>query len=374
MKNSLFVAFLLLCCVTLISCQNDNNSEQEILWLRHQGADMPVWVRGNFDSDVIVLVLHGGAGGHAGAYISDFVDTLETDYMVAYWDQRHAGSSGGAFAKEEFSTENALDIMTLDMKLVVDMLKTHHGQEKQIFALGHSWGVQLGTQYLLNYHDQPQLQGWIASNGPHSSTEEYSARLNYIRRWASEIEEKGLPLEIEVVLYDLTLNSPEAVLQWVNDNDPVSDWDQVLISWDIARQIERKYVYDEYVSPTSDSPDSSLKRGELYAYGPYSRTAQLFNSFLTGTRINNANKEQSVQEFYDLTPEMDRITLPTALLWGRFDYISGVESAEAYRDAISTPQENIALHLYDAAHSPMLEQNSAFTRDVKAFIEKHRQQ
>jgi pimeloyl-ACP methyl ester carboxylesterase len=369
-------ALLAVLILPLFSCgQKDEGFTEEMLWLRHQGAEMPIWVRGNPDSDVIVLTVHGGAGGNSGVYISSFADTLERDYQVAYWDQRHAGSSYGAFGKDEFSTDNALALMALDMKLAIDLLHLHYGKDKKIFAFGHSWGVQLGTKYLIDHGDKNQLTGWIANNGPHSATEEYSARGKFIERWATEMDEKGLPLSVsmEYLDIDVSLNSPREMAQWARDNDPVLTWDQALISWDVGAKIQRDYVYPTYVEPTLDPGNAGPSSINLYlTSGPYSTSASLFNGIRTGSLINNALKEQSIQEFYDLTPHMGSITLPTALLWGRFDQISGPESAEAYRDAISTPPEHITLKLYDAAHSPSHEQTTAFSEDITAFIEAHR--
>ena len=58
---------MLLLAMASISCGEVlEGTEQEVLFLRHKGADMNVWVRGNIDSKVIILVVHGGAGGSGG--------------------------------------------------------------------------------------------------------------------------------------------------------------------------------------------------------------------------------------------------------------------------------------------------------------------
>jgi hypothetical protein len=52
--------------------ENDLTKSGEMLFLKHKGASMPVLVRGNFDSDVIVIIVHGGAGGSSSGHIEDF--------------------------------------------------------------------------------------------------------------------------------------------------------------------------------------------------------------------------------------------------------------------------------------------------------------
>src|SRR2546423_15018613 len=69
------------------------SNANDLFWVTSNGADMPVWVKGNTTSNVILLVIHGGPG--EGAY--DFSDyetaKLREKYAVALWDQRNAGSS-----------------------------------------------------------------------------------------------------------------------------------------------------------------------------------------------------------------------------------------------------------------------------------------
>ena len=63
MKNYLIILFVLstrfepLCS----SCSRETGllTEGDMLFAQHKGASMPVLVRGNFDSDVILLMVHG---------------------------------------------------------------------------------------------------------------------------------------------------------------------------------------------------------------------------------------------------------------------------------------------------------------------------
>ena len=356
-----------------LSCGGGDADEtkEEMLWLKHQGAEMPVLVRGDFRSDVILLIVHGGAGGNAGVYIQDFRPTLEPHYMVAYWDQRHAGNAAGAFSKEEFSPQNALALMALDMKLVLDMLRARYGEEKKIFALGHSWGVQLGTKYLIDHGGAQQLDGWIAVNGPHSAYAEYEARVEFIRHFSEEMIRRDVPFEASSILRTASFSSPQQALAWINANDPLTTWDQLDVAWWLAGEIQQQYVSPTYVYPAQEERFGPSGERSILS-GPYSVLASQRNSRRTGALINNSVEETSIQEFYDLTPEMDRITLPTALLWGYYDEILAAGSAFAYRSAIATPPEQITLEFYDAAHSPMLDVPRAFGQDVVDFIELNR--
>ena len=159
LQNSLLGALVLLA-LALASCGSalEGPPHQEVLFLRHKGADMNIWVRGNIESKVVILVVHGGAGGNSAAYVPDYKDNLEKDYAIAYWDQRHGGSAQGSFPKSEFNHTNAWALMAEDMMLVIKMLRHHYGEDTKVFAWGHSWGVQLGTKFLVD-HDPELLDG-----------------------------------------------------------------------------------------------------------------------------------------------------------------------------------------------------------------------
>jgi carboxypeptidase C (cathepsin A) len=77
-------------------------------WVERSNARMPVWIRGNIDSDTFIVFNHGGPGSCGTAeslfevspadgrsnHVSP-LQSLENDYAVAYWDQRHSGMSSG---------------------------------------------------------------------------------------------------------------------------------------------------------------------------------------------------------------------------------------------------------------------------------------
>ncbi|MGZ3940304.1 MAG: hypothetical protein ACXVBK_16145, partial [Flavisolibacter sp.] len=57
---------ILVFCVVLLfgACKKKDvglsNTANEVFWVTNHGADMPVWVKGNTASKVIILVVHGG--------------------------------------------------------------------------------------------------------------------------------------------------------------------------------------------------------------------------------------------------------------------------------------------------------------------------
>ncbi|MEM1347264.1 MAG: alpha/beta fold hydrolase [Myxococcota bacterium] len=359
------------CLMASAGCTNatiESAEFEEMLFLRHRGADMPVWVRGNPESDVVLLIVHGGAGASAGALVEDFDDEVEQRYKVAYWDQRHAGSSQGSARRRDFSVDNALELMALDMKLVIDMLRARYGEDQKIFAFGHSWGVQLGTKYLIDHGDR-DLAGWIASNGAHASPSEYASRHIFVRTYAQAIKDAGDEWPQRISDREGgTIESAEDAIAWSEAHDPVTEVDEVVVLWDLAGSLQT-WVLENF---GEQEFDTLVPPSHLYLAGPYSRTAEWFNLGITTLRINNVTGAGSIQEFYDFTPDMGSITLPTALLWGAYDFIMGPEVAEDYARAVGTLEEDLTLKFYPVGHSPSVEASREFQLDVVDFIEAHR--
>src|SRR5258705_8128244 len=67
----------------------------EIFWVTNNGADMPVLVKGNTSSKIIILIVHGGPGDGSYDYADYKTTRLREKYGVAFWDQRNAGGAAG---------------------------------------------------------------------------------------------------------------------------------------------------------------------------------------------------------------------------------------------------------------------------------------
>ena len=290
---------------------------------------------------------------------------VEQEYMVAYWDQRHAGSSQGNFDQDDLT----IDLMAEDMQMVINLLKHKYGADKKVFAMGHSWGVMLGTYYLINQDNQ--LQGAIFSNGAHSSEHEYSARLDYVHDFAQEMIDNGIALPEKIEVEGETFTSLEQVVIWTENNDPIDSWTKLKILNGLVPAVF-DYVKDTYIQPNSDIT-SGVSSSELLFQSPYNPLINRINLLRTGQLINNTNNETSIQEFYDFTPQMGSITIPISLIWGKYDHIIGLEVAEDYYEVIGTPEENKELTILEnSGHIGLYRENIKFSQTLINFVESHK--
>lgn len=361
MKIIKYISFLTL--FFIVSCQKETIPTGQIvdsLWLEHKGAQMPILVEGNISSKTMILVLHGGPGGNAKVYnggVPEMSDELEKRYGVAYWDQRLAGDTKGHYKKEDFT----VDLMKEDLDLVVDLLKNQYGADLKIFLMGHSWGGYLGNAYLSTADKQQKIQGWIDVDGAHN---------------------------IEKLVFDgVDLMEEIANTQLQSTSEYSRDWQEVL---DYASGFKEKAAADNFKLDLDLTIEMNRKAGQA---GDLAEKAGLveerkfvggelntlfFNSanFLTG--FSNSVQTGS-SDLWDnilnesLTEDLEKITIPSLILFGKYDFVVAPSLGEEMMANLGTPDADKSLVIFDqSGHSPMVSETEKFVEVVVSFIEQYR--
>ncbi len=105
------LAILLVTLLTITGCSKTEFRLDEVIHIRHQGADMPAYIHGNSESEIFIVVLHGA--GSFGLSFRDgaFTEDLEENYVVVHWDQRGQGMSQGRYGQ----TDDLVNLMAEDV-------------------------------------------------------------------------------------------------------------------------------------------------------------------------------------------------------------------------------------------------------------------
>lgn len=338
------------CLVTPYSAQPD----ERFFYLRRGNALLPVWVRGNSESDAIVIVLHGGPGDTSNVYrLNDTFGPLEEDYTFVYWDQRGSGMSQGREKRETLTAEES----ARDLDALVQVMKTRR-PEAAIFLHGHSWGGLLGTQYLGNPRRQARVDGWIEVNGGH----DWPAGMELSVQWITDYAEEQVQ---SPDVSDADKQFWQDALVWYREN-PLDGETATAINWILTHT--GKYVDRAYGYFTEANYDRIMEElgGDL---------EQNLHSMFTfnGQWAWFADRDVPVWEANDTSRFLDDITLPTLIAWGRHDGILPAPQGQDAYDRIATPAEDKTLVYFEnSAHSPMFEEPDAFFNAVRAFIEEYR--
>ena len=332
--------------VVLAACgSRSDTAHDRVLYVRHEGADMMVWVRGNVASGRLLVVVHGGPGGESTTYAED-LHPLEAELAVAYWDQRASGASRGTFPASRYTYPQFGE----DLGAVVRALEFAYAP-RDVFVMGHSFGVEVGTEFLVAGDNQDRITGWIPVNGTFSVTAHVDGLCDHITERVTEIEANpdayALPEEdlatirgwrAECVVAPFTQPLDRAVL------DTVWDRSLALPLFPVEAQ-----PYDPFYPPWWTSPVSAR--------------AQAVNDRLVFPPMDDAYLD------FERGDDLGQVTLPTLLLWGRHDNIIPRLVGERYHAALGTPDADKRLVLFDHSyHSPMYEEQGRFLDEVRAFV------
>ncbi len=337
MKKLIFLGLYL-----LLSCKEEMYYQGDFFFLVNKEASMPVSVRGNTASGIFILFLHGGPGGTALQKIGlPAFNNLETSYATVFWDQRSSGSSQGNSPTSLLT----LDQFVEDLDKLIDLIRYKYNNPR-IFLMGHSWGGCLGTAYLSNASGQAKIKGWIEVDGAHNNPMADNQSLY----WMTSYAQSAVAQNIDVDFWSYVLN-------WYTRN-PNFTSDQL----EHYAFLEKAHGYIH---------DPSLKRDPVTF--PEFSFDYMFNSPadvpMALTNYNHVIKNFIISDI-DLTAQMQNITLPSLILWGKFDGVIPYAMANQAFNALGTdPGKKSIMELPNSAHVGFYEEPDLFVSAVRAFIE-----
>lgn len=332
------IVFVGLLLIFFTSCQNEEMAGEDHFFVANDGAAMPVYLRGNFNSDFIILFLHGGPGGNASqaTYIPSFQE-LEKDYMVAYWDQRASGLSQGNPDQSTFTVEQFVE----DADFVVDALNLKYGS-KGIVLLGHSWGGALGAAYLSTASLQEKIEGFICMNSGHNLEVGLPKSVQWIAEYAAVQIESGMEKEFW-----------EEVKQWCDAMPDMTD-------------PENYFEYVEYLKAT----DAYRHNNQEVEIDPVT-IGDILNSRLSMATLMGGyflSQNFNILEL-NLSDAMGRIQIPSLVLWGRHDGVNTIEMGFDAFNSIGTASVDKQMVIFEnSAHEGYLEEPEDFVAAVVQFV------
>ncbi len=342
----LFIPALLL----LAACNQPEigTDVRETYFVRTEGADMPVYVRGNTQSNRFLLVVHGGPGGEAYSYtVGRFADQISQEHAILAWDQRGQGASQGHYSEEILTIER----MRLDLKAVILATRERYGAEAKIYVMGHSWGGLLGTAFAQS-EDQTLMDGWIEVAGAHDLPLLYTSARTMLDTFADQELLLGRDVDFWQEVKDTLAVLPLA--------DPTVD--DFLSLNALGHNGTQTYPDIERIEESEE--ESSVTLMDAVFRNPLDELALITSTAQTGQVL----LEEVVQT--NLSNTMDQIQVPTLLLWGRYDFVVPPALAEDAFPKIGTNDKEI-WYFEQSGHSPMVNEADAFFTVVSDWIGRH---
>lgn len=289
-------------------------------------------VTGSWDARALLLILHGGPGGSETLLFRHFNRSLESRYLVAYWDQRGAGHS---YDPKQPPSHMTVDQLVQDLGVVVARL--HARYRLPIVLLGHSWGGALG---LLHAHRWPTTVAGLIGvapvvNMPAQVLEsyEFAVREAQDRKDGKAIQELG---EIGPPPFDVA-----------------------------ALMIKDRWVesFGGYFAPgfhRNRVAVSALLHGET--------SIGEIRKLIAANRFSLESMWPEVQSL-DVSGIVRTISVPIAFLLGRLDHQVPPREAADYLRRLASPAKS--MHWFErSAHNIPFEQPEEFGSTVLALVER----
>lgn len=273
------------------------------MFLTINGNDLEVEIFG--DDDAPLMIAHHGAPGLASRAEprTTFAPFSDT-FRVLVFDARGSGNSGGTppFSHEQWAAD-------------VDALREWAGAETFVMC-GGSYGGFVSMEYALRHPER--LRALVLRDTSPDSANEQTARANAETSTRVDIDREKLTRIMDGK---------------VRDNDDLRDcWREILPLYDHDLDME---VVERRVRDT-----------------PY--------------RYETHNYAFSVnQPNYDIKDQLHKITCPTLVTVGRYDWITPVAASE--RIAAGIPNARLVV-FEESGHSPQIEQAELWRSTVREFL------
>lgn len=338
------------------SCTRENQDLEnvyDVLYIRKNGADMPMHIAGNAASNNFLIILHGGPGGNGLTYrLKGFTQSIEKECAVIYFDQRGQGMSQGHQTGEIISVAE----MITDIDAIMDVVRFKYGEDAEFFMMGHSWGGTLGSAYLGIPGNQDKIKGWIAVDGAHDMDLIFRSAIRLFQSYGSDQINIG--------------NSKDF---WEETLKSISEFDSLDYSIDDFIKINGLAYKAETALTTDGVLDNDI--GDLSDLWLILKNTTVatnpLTSYLTGlaTNLNLTNEDQIFSSDYSSIYE--GVQIPTLLLWGRYDLV--VPISLGYQAYEKLPGLDKELYIFEkSGHSPMINESTLFGEVVAEFIRKYK--
>jgi pimeloyl-ACP methyl ester carboxylesterase len=343
MKKISILLFLAVALIFAGCSKHEFIHDGEYFHLSNDGAKLPVWVKGNLDSKVFILTVHGGPGASGHEFpLSHGFQYLEKDYALVYWDQRFSGLSQGDPLVSTLNPDQFIE----DTRKVVELIRAKYAPSS-LFMLGHSWGGQLSAGYLGRDKQAELFNGWIDLDGSIYG-----------------------PLESQIMKTWIL----EQVPGKLNEPDANREFWQYILDW-----------YDSHPSPlnyTDDIPYLYADALDGYAYDwaktqeenptPYKELI-FWSMFSFAFYTNGIGPDKTWVDTLNFTPELQNIEIPALLLWGKQDGAVPAAVGDYVYQVLATDSAHKSLVKIDeCSHAPHYDQPDRFYLEVKKFVETYK--
>jgi len=303
------------------------NAVSELKAVEIGGLEQWILIRGEDQSNPVLLWLHGGPGSAQMAVHRKFNKELEKGYVVVHWDQRGAGKSNHiGFREENLTLERFIE----DAHELTDYLKDRFDQEKN-FLLGHSWGTQFGIL----------------------TVQRYPADYHVFISVGQVVD----PLRAEEISYDW-------LKQQVEENDSAYQKRKFEeLGPPFYDEHERYVTFAKMKDAFGGGMDVGMRKLVWISFRAKEYTPGDYIQWFSGASRGSGPMWDELRDF-DLFRDVTSLEVPVWFIVGENDYNTPAKLVEEYYQFVEAPEGKSLIVMDDVAHTPFMGDPDRFNREV----------
>lgn len=321
------------------------NGIQESGFVTLNGIRQFLQIRGEDQTNPVIVVLHGGPGSPITFLSSYYQRALEQDYTIVNFDQR--GSGRTYYENREAGAALSAQAILADTDAIIDYARERFGQEK-VIVLGHSWGTVLGSTYVKEHPEKVEAYIGVGQCVNNMEGDAFAAEEGIRRARNSGDEETAQEISALLRRHINTQDTPE----------------KFLLTMDIRHAGAAYFHYAGEMSMLQTiwlgltSPDMSLTdmRWFLTLGSSMESFLRLQQPLLADCIGFDANR-------------LGVYEVPVYYISGEQDWITPAVLVEEYYQTVEAPEKQMRL-IPDAGHTPFLDAPEAFSDAVLELMKK----
>ncbi len=287
----------------------------------------------------VMLFLHGGPGSPEMAFMKNFNQDIENDFVMVYWEQRGAGKSWSKNIPVE--TMN-LEHFISDTRELSQYLIKRFDKEK-IYVMGHSWGSLLG---ILTAHRHPEL--FHAYFGVGQVCHQYRGErisFEWVREQARQHNDQAAVKSLSKLSFPDSLAGSDAWMDFL--------------------MVERKFVTRYGGGPVIDITSMWPLVKMVLNAKEYTFTDKI--NYMRGSLFSLRNIWPDVINI-NLFNDIDSMQVPVYIFQGINDYQTPYVVAKDFFDQLQASQKEF--HTFgNSSHSPNMEEVDKFNGMVRKIAQ-----
>jgi proline iminopeptidase len=310
-----------------------------LMSVRIGGIDQWLHVRGQNQSNPILLFIHGGPGQAFIPFSREFQGPWERHFTVVQWDQRGAGKTYAANDRELQRRTMTVSRMQDDALEVVNYLRRRFARDR-IVVMGVSWGSVLG---LWLAHEHPEVIAAYVGVG-----QAIDMKANAKAAYDDALQTARTRRQFDAIRELENLQPYPSAAADLRKSSIAQQWQAELLGPPSApRYLDMRRLLATLFS----APEYSLR--DVYGFA----RGQLFSLEVLVPEISTV----------DLTSMGTDFRVPVFFFQGRYDPYTRPALVAKYAETMTAPRHEV-VWLEHAGHFPFFEERQRFLDELRSHV------